>query len=258
MRHHPGNTRYLVTSAALLLLVSCGGGDLTLPGGTTPPSDLLLVSGNEQSAKPGDDLPAPLVVRVVDAQGNPVANAAVSWETGTGGGSVSPAAAQTDAEGLASATLTLGASEGVYTVSAAVTGLDAVTFTASAENGGGGGGGGGGGWHLEIVLQPAVAFAGQRFTPPVVVAVMDENGQVVRDFKTKIEVVLAAGSGELEGKREQDTKDGTATFDDLRLDEVGPGKVLRVSSSKDAFLGAADSDPFAVLGWDDDDDRDDD
>jgi Big-like domain-containing protein len=259
MRHPSGNTRYLVTSAALLLLLSCGGGDLTLPGETSPPSDLLLVSGNDQAAKPGNELPAPLVVKVVDAQGNPVANSAVSWTVGAGGGSVSPGAAQTDSGGLALATLTLGADEGTNTVSAAVTGLEAVTFTASAQNGGGGDGGGGGGgpvfpYRLEIMLQPTVAFAGQRFTPPVVVAVVDENGNVVRDYKTKIQVVLAAGSGELDGKLEHDTKEGTATFDDLRIDEVGLGKVLRAQVSNDPTVGPAESDPFAVLGWDDHDD----
>jgi Bacterial Ig-like domain (group 1) len=256
MRYHPGTTRYLSTSAFLFLL-SCGGGDLTLPGGTSPPTDLVVVSGDEQSAEPGDDLPEPLVVKVVDAQENPVANAAVSWEAG-GGGSVSPEAAQTDDAGLASARVTLGADEGVYTVSAAVTGLEAVTFTASADNGGRGGGGGPPTfpYRLEIVLQPTVAFAGQRFTPPLVVAVTDENGMVVRDFKTKIEIVLAAGSGSLEGKREQDTKDGTATFTDLKLDEIGLGKVLRASAPKDPFVGAAESAPFAVIGFDDDDDDD--
>jgi Bacterial Ig-like domain (group 1) len=257
MRYHPGTTRYLSTSAFLFLL-SCGGGDLTLPGGTSPPTGLVVVSGDEQSAKPGDDLPDPLVVKVVDAQGNPVANAPVSWDAG-GGGSVSPETAQTDAAGLASARLTLGADEGVYTVSAAVTGLEAVTFTASAANGGPAPPGNPPTfpYRLEIVLQPTVAFAGQRFTPPLVVAVTDENGMVVRDFKTKIEIVLAAGSGSLEGKREQDTKDGTATFTDLKLDEIGLGKVLRASAPKDPFVSAAESAPFAVIGFDDGDDDDD-
>jgi hypothetical protein len=258
MRYHPGTTRYLSTSAFLFLL-SCGGGDLTLPGGTSPPTNLVVVSGDEQSAQPGDDLPDPLVVKVVDAQGNPVANAPVSWDAG-GGGSVSPETAPTDAAGLASARLTLGADEGVYTVSAAVTGLEAVTFTASAANGGPGGEGPVPPpptfpYRLEIVLQPTVAFAGQRFTPPLVVAVTDENGMVVRDFKTKIEIVLAAGSGSLEGKREQDTKDGTASFTDLKLDEIGLGKVLRASAPKDTLVGTAESAPFAVIGFDDDDDE---
>ena len=90
-------------------------------------------------------------------------------------------------------------------------------------------------------------------TPPVIVAVVDANGEVVRDLKVKIEIVLAAGTGTLDGKREQDTKDGVATFDDLRLDEAGLGKVLRAITPKEAFIAAADSDPFAVLGWDDED-----
>jgi hypothetical protein len=254
MRYHPGTTRYLSTSAFLFLL-SCGGGDLTLPGGTNPPTDVLLVSGDDQSAQPGDDLAEPLVVKVVDAEGNPVSNAAVSWEV-AGGGSVSPENAQTDTAGLASAEVTLGPDEGLYTVSAAVTGLEAVTFTASAENGGPAPPGNPPTfpYRLEIVLQPTVAFVDQRFTPPLVVAVMDEHGMVVRDFKTKIEIVLVAGSGSLEGKREQDTKDGTATFADLKLDEVGLGKVLRASAPKDPLVGAAESAPFAVIGWDDDDD----
>ena len=248
MSRHSGYTRNLLTSGALLVLLGCGAGDLTLPGGTGPATDLVLVSGNEQSAEPGDDLPAPLVVRLVDAQGNPVPAAAVSWVVGSGGGDVSPATAQTNTDGLASATLTLGESAGVNTVNAVVSGLETVTFTASAT--GDGGGGDFGPHHLEFMLQPTVAFAGQRMTPPVIVAVVDQDGEVVRDSKVKIEIVLAAGSGSLDGKRERDTKDGVATFDDLKLDEAGLGKVLRALAPEDAFLGSADSEPFAVLGFD--------
>jgi len=139
MSRHSGHTRNLLTSGALLVLLGCGAGDLTLPGGTGPATDLVLVSGNEQSAEAGDDLPAPLVVRLVDAQGNPVPAAAVSWVVGSGGGSVSPATTPTDSDGLASATLTLGEAAGVNTVSAVVSGLETVTFTASATGAGGGG-----------------------------------------------------------------------------------------------------------------------
>ena len=84
----------------------------------------------------------------------------------------------------------------------------------------------------------------------MVVAVVDQNGELVRDGKIKIELALVAGSGKLDGKREQDTKDGVATFDDLKLDDAGPGKVLRASAPKDVVLGTADSEPFGVLGRD--------
>jgi len=88
-------------------------------------------------------VPVPLVVRLVDAQGNPVRASAVTWVIGDGGGSVSPATVQTDTAGLGSTQLTLGPSPGVNTVNAVVSGVDIVTFTASATGGGGGGGRGG-------------------------------------------------------------------------------------------------------------------
>jgi hypothetical protein len=80
-----------------------------------------------------------LVVRLVDEQGNTVHNAAISWVVGDGGGSVSPVTVETDTAGLASMQLTLGPSPGVNTVNAVVSGVDIVTFTASATGGGGGG-----------------------------------------------------------------------------------------------------------------------
>ena len=60
-------------------LASCGGGDLVLPGDVGPPADLVVVSGDDQSAAPGSQLADPLLVRVVDAQGLGVPDAPVSW-----------------------------------------------------------------------------------------------------------------------------------------------------------------------------------
>ncbi len=145
MRYSSQFARRMIFPGSLLVLSACGGGDLTLPGEAGPPADLLLISGNSQSARAGDDVPVPLVVRLVDEQGNAVHDAAVSWVVGDGGGSVSPVTVQTDTAGLASTQLTLGPSPGVNTVNAVVSGVDIVTFTASATGGGGGGGGGRGG-----------------------------------------------------------------------------------------------------------------
>jgi hypothetical protein len=135
----------MIFPGSLLAVLACGGGDLTLPGQVGPPADLLRVSGDSQSAKAGDTVPVPLVVRLVDAQGNPVPAGAVTWVIGAGGGSVSPATVQTDTAGLGSTRLTLGPSPGVNTVNAVVSGVDVVPFTASATGGGGGAGGAGGG-----------------------------------------------------------------------------------------------------------------
>ena len=70
--------------------------------------------------------------------------------------------------------------------------------------------------------------------------------RVEKDFTIKIELVLASGSGKLGGKREQDTKDGIATFADLKVDEPGDGKVLRALAPEGAFLGFVESQPFRV------------
>ena len=66
----------------------------------------------------GAALPAPPLVRVADAHGNPVAGAAVQWTVSAGGGTVSPAAGTTDEAGLARTAWTLGTVPGVNTVQA--------------------------------------------------------------------------------------------------------------------------------------------
>jgi len=144
MRYSPTLALHLIFPGSLAVW-ACGGGDLTLPAQPGPPADLLRVSGDSQSARVGNEVPGPLVVRLVDEQGIAVRNAAVSWVVGDGGGSVSPVSIQTDTAGLASARLTLGPSPGTNTVNAVVSGVDIVTFIASATGGGGAGGGGGGG-----------------------------------------------------------------------------------------------------------------
>jgi hypothetical protein len=144
MRYRSQLVRHLVLPGALLAAGACGSGDLTLPGKVAPPADLLPVSGDSQSARVGDQVPVPLVVRLVDEQGNAVPGGAVSWVIGDGGGSVSPATAETDSAGLASTHLTVGLSPGANTANAVVSGVDIVTFTASATAAGGGGGDGDG------------------------------------------------------------------------------------------------------------------
>ena len=80
----------------------------------------------------------------------------------------------------------------------------------------------------------------------MVVEVVDRNGDLVRDPSIKIKLELASGSGKLEGKREKNTKDGIATFDDIKVTEPGDGKVLRALAPDDAQLGTVESRPFRV------------
>ena len=101
---------------------------------------LELVSGDNQTAAPGQLLPQPLVVRLLDDDGNRVPNRAVSWVVGVGGGSVESLTSNTNENGEAQTRWTLGPSPGLNTLNAVVSGVDVVGFRATASGSGGGGG----------------------------------------------------------------------------------------------------------------------
>jgi hypothetical protein len=94
------------------------------------PAALVLVSGNGQTGTVGRALPMPLTMKVLDGSGNPVAGVAVSFTVNAGGGSLSATQTTTNSQGLAATTLTLGASSGNNTVTAAAGSLSPIIFTA--------------------------------------------------------------------------------------------------------------------------------
>ncbi|HYW09350.1 MAG TPA: Ig-like domain-containing protein, partial [Longimicrobium sp.] len=98
-------------------------------------SSMRVISGDAQSGPAGAALTAPFVVRVSDQFDNPVTGAVVTFAVATGGGTVSPLTATTNAQGLASTTLTLGRTAGPNTVTATTPGAAPVTFTATARVG---------------------------------------------------------------------------------------------------------------------------
>lgn len=107
----------------------------TATGTAGPPTSLAKVSGDPQTGAAGTALAQPLVVRVTDANGNPVAGVTVAFAAAAGGGTVTPTSAATDAQGRASATLTLGGAAGDQTVTATVAGLPQVVFSVTATAG---------------------------------------------------------------------------------------------------------------------------
>jgi PKD repeat protein len=92
---------------------------------------VTIVSGNGQQAAPGSQLPAPLVVQVLDENNNPITARAVAWVVGTGDGSVNPETSTTDEQGRASTDWTLGAEPGRNTLTAVVSGASLAAFTAT-------------------------------------------------------------------------------------------------------------------------------
>ena len=73
---------------------------------------LEKVSGDGQLGPAGELLPEPLVVHALDRLGNPAIGVPVAFQIIEGGGSPTPAQTQTDVQGRASTTWTLGALAG--------------------------------------------------------------------------------------------------------------------------------------------------
>lgn len=93
---------------------------------------LTAVSGSSQVGVAGRPLASPMVVRLATAGGNAIAGATVNFAVTSGGGTLNPASAVTDASGFASTTLTL--SETTNTnpvVTASYTGATSVAFTST-------------------------------------------------------------------------------------------------------------------------------
>ena len=109
-----------VTSGGLVTGLAVGSARLTASaGGITVPLDVTVqqvpvapqvVSGADQVASVLQQLPAPVVVRVVDRLGNAIAGRTVTFAVVSGGGSVGTPTATSSATGLATSTWTLGPS----------------------------------------------------------------------------------------------------------------------------------------------------
>jgi hypothetical protein len=107
---------------------------LTATAETGPPALLVKVSGDQQSGVVGTLLVAPLVVRVTDTFGNPVAGSTITFGPASGDGSVFPTQATSDSNGTAVTEWTLGSSQGSQSVGASIESGPMVIFTATATN----------------------------------------------------------------------------------------------------------------------------
>jgi adhesin/invasin len=151
------------------------------------PTTLELASGNNQSAPVGTALANPLVVRVTDANDNPVSGVGVTW-TAQGGGTVSDGTTATDGNGLAQVTRTLGILPVVYTTTATVDGLDGspVTFTSTGLVGAPD--------RLAIITQPGSPIASGGVIDPVPsIQVQDDQGNPVPQAGITVNAAITSG-----------------------------------------------------------------
>jgi len=194
---------------------------------------LVLVSGDGQTGAPGAELANPLVVRLVDGQGNGIPGRAVAWVVSTGNGSSVPPSNETDGDGFASSRWTLGDGSGIQTLDAVVSGVGFVIFSATASAAPG---------ELAFAVQPTDVQRRKRFEPPVQVSFAEDG------VKIRIELLDSQGNPTegLRGHDTRDTKNGIALFDDLNIDREGTGYLLRASAPDRTEVAGVLSVPFDV------------
>lgn len=200
--------RGAVTSVVLVALAACGGDDLVLPN-EGQPSNVDLVSGDQQTAGILQAATDSLVVAVTDRFGSPVAGVEVAWAP-SGGGEVSPATSTTAANGRAATQRVLGPQPGGYGTTAVAPALpeDVVTFTTTAVAS-----------RLVLVTQPAAMVAsGQVLDPQPVLQLQDPTGNPLARGDVSVAVQIAAGDGSLQGTttRSSDAT-GAIAFTDLAI-----------------------------------------
>ncbi|MBM4193469.1 MAG: hypothetical protein FJ202_03695 [Gemmatimonadetes bacterium] len=143
----PGRQRSLrigtaVGAALAVLVTACDPNAATTgPTGTTNKdfaANLRLVSGDQQTASIGSTLSLPVRAKVVDAGGQPVEGATVTWSVRAGGGSANPAAGISDANGNVSTNWTMGTTLGAAKLVGILANsfvLDSAVFTATTTTG---------------------------------------------------------------------------------------------------------------------------
>ncbi|MEP6688147.1 MAG: Ig-like domain-containing protein [Gemmatimonadales bacterium] len=190
------------------LRVSTAGGQrtLTAPLAFTAVSadanELLLASGDSQSAPVGAPLPQPLVVQVTDAFGNPIAGVPIGW-TVEGGGSVDDAATLTGPDGFASVERVLGPDAGTQRTIANAPGLagSPLTFVHTARAG-----------DAAVLEQVSgdgqSALVGTSLPAPLVVRVRDGAGNPVPGLA--VTWLVGNGGGQLTPATSRTDADGLA------------------------------------------------
>jgi Big-like domain-containing protein len=206
----------------------------TATAGAGSADRLVQVSGNNQTASPGAELPQPLVVRLLDREGNGVSGRAVTWVVGAGGGSVGSSTSNTDGDGKATAHWTLGPASGTNTLNAVVSGVGVVGFTAIA---------GSQPAELAFRVQPSDTRVDKKISPAIEVVVLDAAGQRFTGREIEIKLELTGDQdGRLGGHNTEHTRSGVATFSDLSVNRRG---TYRLHATADG-VRAADSDRFDV------------
>ena len=163
---------------------------------------LEKVAGDGQEGPASTQLAEPLMVLVSDEDGAAIAGVAVSFAVTAGGGTLSTTTATTNADGRATTRLTLGRDLGTNTVEVSVTGLESVTFTATATE-----------QAIPYSLtkvrgENQEGAVGTQLAEPLVVLVADEDGAAIAGVV--VSFAVTAGGGTLSSATATTNADGRA------------------------------------------------
>ncbi|MGH3378229.1 MAG: Ig-like domain repeat protein [Actinoallomurus sp.] len=189
------------------------------------PTALLLISGDAQNGQAAATLADPLVVRLVDDNGNGVGGKAITWVSAPGNGSVNPQNVTTSPTGFAQTSWTLANRSGSYQINAVFSGVPSVPFTATASAGAA--------TKLAFAQVPVNTSAGSPITPAVKVAIQDAGGNTVTSATDLITIGIGSNpsAGTLSGTTTVAAVNGVATFAGLSIDRSGNGYTLTASAS---------------------------
>ncbi len=173
---------------------------------------IRIVSGDNQAANSGTRIAEPLVVRVVDASEQPLADISVGFSVSAGGGQLTGFNSNSGADGLVSISgWTLGTTPGTNRVRASSIGVAPVEFTATGINA------------VPATLEqspvpPATAFSGNFITGPFRIRLLDAQGTQI--VARPVVWTVGSGGGEIFGPATATDAEGYA---ELKAWRLGPG-----------------------------------
>jgi len=202
---HDSTIRTLVRSSFLplaaigsLVAHGCSGGGDGGPAPQPTPANVAIVDGNTQQGVITLPLANALVVRVTDADGDPVSGFTVQWNAASG---TISSTSTTGADGRAQANWTLGPTAGAVTATAgnpSLTGTKSVSFSATAL-----------GASAAIVSGDNQTGTTRSALPnPLIVELKDENNNPVQG--KQINWAIVAGGGSLNPTTSTSGADGRA------------------------------------------------
>lgn len=148
------------------------------------PGSLVLVQGNLQSIQGGQELPNPIVVRLLDTDGKPIVKTAVGFSVQVGGGAVNPGSVLTDDNGEARTKWTLGTNDVNQVLQARAPSLDPLAINAVAL------------LPSDLVVAQGnnqTARPGGPLPNPIVIRVLGPNNVPMKGIAVAFQVVTGGG-----------------------------------------------------------------